>query len=56
LNDQHLSTTMQILYVQWRAPKSFVTLKRAQLSQKAEVDGTWCRSKLPTLKGVKGAC
>jgi len=28
-----------------------VLLKRVQLCQKAEVDGTWCRSQLPTLKG-----
>jgi hypothetical protein len=45
-----------VIVFYWCAPKSLVRLKRVQLCQKAEVDGTWCRSQLPALKGVKGAC
>jgi hypothetical protein len=41
---------------QWRAPKFLVRPKRVQLYQRAKVDGTWCHSQLPALKGVRGAC
>jgi hypothetical protein len=32
-------------------PSPLLDPKRVQLYQIAEVDGTWCRSQLPTLKG-----
>jgi hypothetical protein len=37
-------------------PSSLLDPKRVQLCWRAEVVGTWCRSQLPALKGVKGAC
>jgi hypothetical protein len=37
-------------------PSSLLDPKKVQLCQIAEVDGTWRRSQLPALKGVRGAC
>jgi len=37
-------------------PSSLLNPKRVQLCSRAEVVGTWCRSQLPTLKEVRGAC
>jgi hypothetical protein len=37
-------------------PSSWLDPKRVQLCERAEVVGTWCRSQLPALKGVRGAC
>ncbi len=37
-------------------PSSLLDPKRVQLCQIAEEEGTWCRSQLPALKGVRGAC
>jgi hypothetical protein len=36
-------------------PSSLLDPKRVQLCERTEVVGTWCRSQLPTLKGVRGA-
>jgi len=37
-------------------PSSWLDPKMVQLCERVEVVGTWCRSQLPALKGVKGAC
>jgi len=37
-------------------PSSLLDPKKIQLCQRAEVIGTWCRSQLPALKRVRGAC
>jgi len=37
-------------------PSSLLAPKWVKLCERAEVVGTWCRSQLPALKGVKGAC
>jgi len=37
-------------------PSSLLNPIRVQLCLKAEIVGTWCRSQLPALKGVRGAC
>jgi hypothetical protein len=37
-------------------PSSLLDPKGIQLCQNAEIVGTWCRSQLPALKGVKEAC
>ncbi len=37
-------------------PSSLLDPKMVQLCQIAEEEGTWCRSQLPALKGVRGVC
>jgi hypothetical protein len=37
-------------------PSSLLDPKMVQLCQRVKIVGTWCRSQLPALKGVRRAC
>jgi hypothetical protein len=54
LCDNQVRMGPQGLAISDAPPKSLVRLKRVRLCQKAEVDGTWCRSQLLALKRLRG--